>query len=311
MERILKIAFIGTNEGNGHIYSWSAIINGSYNFELIKKCGYPVIVDYLYKNRNNLGIKDARVTHVWTHDRNISEQVSKTTFIDNVIDSPEQAIGYVDGAVITTDIGSTHVNLAKPFIDANIPVFIDKPLADNIEDLKTFYNWYKEGKLIMSCSSLRYAREIKSLDLSAAGRIEYISGIMSKSWERYGVHAIEGLCAITGINIDSVFNTGDQHLNLALINHKNGLRSLLQVIYNSKIFGRYDIFCEKNTFTIETSDSFYMFREQIEDIVKFFVEHKYPFPFLETVEIIKAVIAGIESRKTGKPVHISEINLEE
>ncbi len=308
---MLNIAFIGTNEGNGHIYSWSAIINGSYNPELIKECGYPVIVEYLSKNKNNLGIDGARVTHIWTQDKTIAYQVAKTTFIDSVIDSPEQAIGKVDGVIITTDIGSTHVPLARPFIEANIPVFVDKPLADTRKDLKIFYQWHKQGKLVMSCSSMRYAREIRSIDFASAGRIEYISGIMAKSWERYGVHAVEGLYAITGTQIDSVLNTGDERLNLALIEHTNGLRALLQVIYNSRIFGRYDIFCERETFTIEATDYFYMFKRQIEDIVRFFIERKHPFPFSQTIEIIKTVIAGIDSRKNRRKVHLSEINLEE
>ncbi|MCM8765118.1 MAG: oxidoreductase, partial [Candidatus Omnitrophica bacterium] len=100
---MIRLAFIGTNEGNGHIFSWSAIVNGRYNPELMRQCGYPVIVDYLSKQPpENLGILDAQVTHVWTQDKKIAEFVSKTCYIENVIDEPKQAIGYVDAAVITT-----------------------------------------------------------------------------------------------------------------------------------------------------------------------------------------------------------------
>lgn len=306
----LKIAFIGTNEGNGHIYSWSAIINGMYNPELMKESGYPVICEYLSKNRENLGIKGARVTHVWTHDKEMSKKIAKTTYIENVLDQPEQAIGKVDGVVITTDIGSTHIPLAKSFVEANIPVFIDKPLADNLKDLKTFYDWHQQGKPIMSCSSMRYAKEITSLNLSEYGKIQYISGVMAKSWERYGVHAIEGLYRITGMrSIESVLNIGDDSTNIVLVEHTDGLKALLQVVYNSKIFGRYDIFCEKNTITIQTNDYFHMFKTQIEEIVKFFKTRKESFPFSQTVEIIKTVIAGIVSKQTGKKVKLSEISL--
>jgi len=42
---MIKLAFLGTNEGNGHIFSWSAIINGKFDKELMKNCGYLVIYE--------------------------------------------------------------------------------------------------------------------------------------------------------------------------------------------------------------------------------------------------------------------------
>ena len=308
---MLKLAFIGTNEGNGHIFSWSAIVNGRYNPELMKCCGYPVIVDYLSKQPSeNLGIPDTKVTHVWTQDRKTAEMVSKTCYIEHVIEKPEQAIGHVDGAVITTDIASTHIPLAKPFIEEGIPVFIDKPLADSAEDLKIFYRWQQMGRPIMSCSSMRYAKEISSINLSDE-KILFVSGIMSKTWERYGVHAVEGLYAIAGGNIESVLNIGDEKLNLVHLEFSSGLKAFLQVVYSSRIFGRYDIFCENNTLTIETKDYFYMFKKQLEEIVMFVKTQRLPFPFSQTTEIIKVVIAGIKSREKKEKVYLREINLED
>ena len=308
---MIRLAFIGTNEGNGHIFSWSAIVNGRYNPDLMKQCGYPVIVDYLSKQPpENLGIPDTRVTHVWTQDRKTAAFVSRTCYIENVIETPEQAIGHVDAVVITTDIGSTHVELARPFIDAEIPVFIDKPLADTEDDLKIFYNWHMQGKPIMSCSSMRYAKEIISLDLTKSGEILFVSGIMAKSWERYGVHAIEGLYAITKDSVESVFNIGDEKLNLAHLEFKSEKKALLQVVYYSTIFGRYDIFCQNSTITIETRDYFHMFKKQLEEFTNFVKTGKLPFPFSQTVEIIKVVIAGIKSREKKARVFLDEINLE-
>ncbi|HOK81029.1 MAG TPA: hypothetical protein PKW86_09010, partial [bacterium] len=188
--------------------------------------------------------------------------------------------------------------------------FIDKPLADNEQDLKTFYQWHIQGKKIMSCSSMRYAKEIKAIDFSSGEKIEFVSGVMSKSWERYGVHAVEGLCSITGLGIDAILNIGNENLNLAFIDFKSGLQCLLQVIYYSTVFGRYDVFCRKKTFTIEISDYFYMFKNQLEHIVKFVKTGISPFPFSETMEIIKTIIAGIKSRNEKRKVYLDEINMD-
>ncbi|MCX7705510.1 MAG: Gfo/Idh/MocA family oxidoreductase [bacterium] len=308
---MIKLAFIGTNEGNGHIYSWSAIINGRYNPELLKQCGYPIIYEYLSTQpQTNLGIPDARITHVWTRDRKTAEFVARTCYIKNVLSTPEEAIGKVDAIIITTDIAKDHIFLARPFIEKKIPVFIDKPLVDHEDDLKMFHRWYMEGRPIMSCSSMRYAKEIDIAEISSAGEIEFISAIMSKTWERYGVHAVEGLYVIAGGNIESVLNIGDEKLNLVYIEYKSGLRIIIQVVYNSRIFGRYDIFGEQKTLTIEIRDYFYMFKKQLEEIVKFVKTGKLPFSFLETIEIIKVIIAGIKSRREKRRVFLEEIKLE-
>ncbi len=45
-ERI-RLAILGMVEGNGHPYSWSAIINGGYDAEAIREGGYDGIIEYL------------------------------------------------------------------------------------------------------------------------------------------------------------------------------------------------------------------------------------------------------------------------
>ena len=69
----LKLGIIGTSKGNGHPYSWSAIFNG-YDPKYMKNCPYPVIYDYLSKQKfPEDNIKGASVTHIWTQNKKISE----------------------------------------------------------------------------------------------------------------------------------------------------------------------------------------------------------------------------------------------
>ena len=73
---MIKIGVIGTSDGNGHPYSWSAIINGDYNENIMAKCGFAGIPIYLAENRDSLGIDGSKVTHVWTQERTISEHIA-------------------------------------------------------------------------------------------------------------------------------------------------------------------------------------------------------------------------------------------
>jgi len=304
---MIKLAFLGTNEGNGHIFSWSAIINGKFDKKLMKNCGYPVIYEYLTAQpEENLGIKGAKVSYVWTEDKYYSEKVAKTSFIENVVGNPKDVIGKVDGVVITTDIGKRHLKLAKPFIEKNIPVFIDKPLTDDENDLKEFIKYFNERKLILSSSSLRYAKEIEELKIDRE-KIDFVSCIMSKSWERYGVHAVEGLFKILGSGIEKVLKIGKEKVGSYFLWWKNGKMAEIQMIYNSKIFGRFFIF-GKETVEIETNDYFYMFKKQMEEFIQFIRTRKYPYSFEETTEIIKVIIAGIKSKRLKREVKLEEIN---
>ncbi|MEN8251827.1 MAG: Gfo/Idh/MocA family oxidoreductase, partial [Bacteroidota bacterium] len=151
---ILKLGIIGMSEGNGHPYSWSAIINGDFNREEMNNCGFAGIPIYLEANSDTLGINDVQVTHVWTQDKNLSTHIAKASGIRNVVDSMEDMIGEVDAVLLARDDPENHVKMARPFLDADIPVFIDKPLAITKEDLEYFKQQNELGKLLMSSSSM-------------------------------------------------------------------------------------------------------------------------------------------------------------
>lgn len=116
MKDKVKLAMVGMVEGNGHPYSWSAIING-YNPAKMADCPYPVIPEYLGEQpRDEISIAGAEVTHIWADKKRDAEDVAEATYIDNVVNNPEDVIGEVDGVIIPTDNGDNHVSRVKRFI---------------------------------------------------------------------------------------------------------------------------------------------------------------------------------------------------
>ncbi len=71
-------------------------------------------------------------------------------------------LGNVDAVIIARDDHETHLELARPFLEAGLPVFVDKPLSLDLEALRFFRPYLEAGKL-MSCSGMRYARELDEL----------------------------------------------------------------------------------------------------------------------------------------------------
>lgn len=308
----IKIAMLGMVDGNGHPYSWSAMFNG-YNKEYMEDCGFPVIPRYLEKEPpESFGIRGAKITHIWTDNPEDAKKVSRASLIPNIVEKPEDVIGQVDAVIIGTDKGWEHVWRAKPFVDAGLPIFIDKPLADNVEDLKTFIKWVKEGARILSSSSLRYMKEYMPYFASTneLGKLRYINMTMNKSWERYGIHALEPVFRLTGPGYVSVQNTGDEDNNIVHLYHKDGIHVNLAVIYDMagselKLVGT------KDSVSVPAKDSFYSFKTQLEKFVDFVEFGKEPYPFEETIELMEIIIAGIRSREEGgRLVTLDEIRKE-
>ena len=308
----IKIAMLGMVEGNGHPYSWSAMFNG-YNKEYMEECGFPVIPRYLEKEPpGNFGIGNAKVTHIWTDNPEDAKKVARASRIENIVKNPEDVIGEVDAVIIATDKGNEHIWRAQPFIDAGLPMFIDKPLADNAEDLKTIIKWVRQGHRIMSSSSLRYTKEYEPYmkRTTELGDLRYINMTMAKSWERYGIHALEPVYCITGGGYVSVQNTGGINNNIVHLTHKNGIDVNLAVIYDSAA-SELKIVGTRDSVSIPTKDSYYSFKKQLEEFVKYLETGVRPYPFDETVELMEIIIAGIKSREEGgRKVMIDEIKNE-
>ncbi|MFM9242221.1 Gfo/Idh/MocA family oxidoreductase, partial [Legionella pneumophila] len=84
---------------------------------------------------------------------------SKITY---ALDDYEEMIGKIDLVFIARDDYQTHYKMAKPFLEHGIPVFIDKPLTLNIDELNYFEKYLNNG-LLMSTSGMRYAQELDLL----------------------------------------------------------------------------------------------------------------------------------------------------
>ena len=307
MEPIIKkdqinLAMVGMVDANGHPYSWSAIVNG-YDREAMAQCPFPVIPVYLGQQRpENFGIPGVKVTHIWTDDPSDAEKVARAARIEHIVSRPEDVIGKVDAVVIPTDRGDEHVRRARPFVEAGIPVFIDKPLADNLADLRVFTDWVKQGAHILSGSSLRYHKayvpyHIKNF--AELGDMRLIVNSMQKSWERYGMHVLEGIYPITGPGYLTVQNTGvNKDRNIVHLTHRDGYDVVLASIYDMTGTGM--ILCGTAGAAKPTGNStFQSFKQQLVNFVNYLRTGQRPFPFEETVEMCKIIAAGTMSREQG------------
>lgn len=201
---VTRVGTIGFSEGNGHPFSFSAIING-YDDEAFAQCGWPVIHRYLQAQPpENFGFEGFRVTAAWMPDRRMTERLCRACRIDHALDTAEDMIEQVDAVLVARDDWRSHAPLALPLLEAGKWVLVDKPLSLDAGELDRFQPYLESGRL-MSTAGLRFARELDPLRgggiAARLGRLRLIQGAVLNGLEAYGIHLIEAVAGLEqGLN---------------------------------------------------------------------------------------------------------------
>jgi hypothetical protein len=310
-EKKLRLAVLGMIPGNGHPYSWSAIVNG-YDPVAMAQCPYPAIPAYLgARPVESVCLPDARVTHVWTDQPAEAVEVARAALIPHVVQRPEDVLGQVDAVLIATDDGTDHVRRARPFVEAGLPVFIDKPLATSMEELRTFIGWERAGAPVLSSSGMRYSPELAALaaELPRYGELRWLSLVTAKTWERYGIHVLEPAFVLLGPGFESVRLEGRPGLEVAHLVHRTGVQVTLPIIYDGGAsFGTVQVCGITAQTHLRFADTYTAFRDQLRSFISFARTRQPPYPFAHTVEMMAVLIAGVRSRDRGSQrVEIREV----
>lgn len=234
----LRLGIIGMSEGNGHPYSWAAIFNG-YNSEVMNQCPFPVIPEYLGKQTfPDDAIADARVTHIWTQDKEISKHIAAACLIDNIVENYQNMIGAVDAILLARDDPENHEKMSRPFLEAGLPIYIDKPLATSVAEAEKIYSHQKYEGQIFTCSALGFAEEFdpENIDISRLGKLKQVKATIMKDWQKYAVHIIEPVLKIVGDQGDAKkFEASHENeIRTVTINWESGLVTTFMTTGNNQ-----------------------------------------------------------------------------
>lgn len=306
---VIKLGILGISEGNGHPYSFSAIING-YSDTGLKNSGWPVIYNYVrQKDLADFGIEGAKVTHAWTQDREITKRLCTASLIPNMIEKWEDMIGQIDAVIIARDDYETHFSMAMPFLGAGGFVFVDKPLALNVEELKEFHPFLENGQL-MSCSGMRYAGELDSIrsTIDEYGHINLVRCTAPNSWEKYGVHMLDAIFNIVPSRPVSVMMLGANHTSAAITMNDG---SLLQIDCLGRSPAKFsvEIWGSNKSGKWEISDNFTMFRRTLWHFINSVRNKKVMIPPRLTIDIMRILIAGRVSKHEQRQIFLDEIQV--
>jgi predicted dehydrogenase len=305
----IKLGIIGINEGNGHPFSFSAIING-YDPEGMKNSGWDVIYNYLeVRDPSEFGYDNVQVTHAWTQDPEQTQKLARASRIPNTVVNIDDMLDEVDGVIIARDDYETHYPLAKTFLEKGKFVFVDKPLSLDVDELRFFRKYLENGKL-MSCAGARYARELDEIrgNIDSFGDMKLIRGTVVNSMEKYGIHMLDGIFGVAGFQVKSVSCFDAKHTSMMIKNTDNSLIYIDALGKSSKTL-QFDFWSDEKRFHAETNDNFTMFRRLLAGFIKM-IRTKKPAVHPELViNSMKVLIAANLSRKEDREVEIDEIKI--
>ena len=92
-----------------------------------------------------------------------------------------------------------HLEMAKPFINKGVKVFIDKPIVGNMKDLEEFKALSDNGAEILGTSALRYCYEAQNVQkVLKENGVKPVHTCVTVGVDEYNyaIHAAELICAI-------------------------------------------------------------------------------------------------------------------
>lgn len=186
-----KVAIIDSSPGNGHCFSFSAIING-LNPDELSNCPFQTILSYItaYTTPVSTLSKLFKIESVWMRRRDYAIQVSKFANIPHVASTIEESISKCDIVILTNDDPVTRNSLLLHILRLGKPVFVDKLLTRTYSQMEEIKQHLQYPRQILSSSSMQFVPEFDSVNLLDPTLLKMEIAIPN-NWDLYAIHAIE------------------------------------------------------------------------------------------------------------------------
>ena len=232
-----------------------------------------------------------------------------------LVNKPEDMIGKVDGILIESQEGGAHWERARPFLEAGLPCFIDKPFTCSVADARKIVELAEKKKApVFSSSSLRYAPEL--VKFPAGEKRRQLLGALSYGpaplHERnpglfhYGIHAVEVLYTLMGPGCRRVTCIHEQGADVVTGQWPDGRLAGVRGIRTGKSDYGFLAFTDSGVQHIPLNLR-YAYRDLLRKVVEFFETKKAPVDIHVTLEIVAFIEAAFKSGNnhgTGEKVTV-------
>ena len=229
-----------------------------------------------------------------------------------VVAHPAEMVGQIDAVLIVDDTGldANHGHLARPFIAAGIPTFIDKPMTlDLREAIGLFDLAERHGAPLMSASALRFARELADLKERAAelGALSSVVSVGPGDWYNYGVHAVEMYQTLVGPGASWVHRFPGAERDIAVVGYDQGPAVIVETLRDAKYLFHLVAYGAGGWAQCEVMDADAFYTRLMEAVLEMARTGRAPLTRMQTIEVLAVLHAGERSVETGARVYLKDL----
>jgi hypothetical protein len=146
------------------------------------------------------------LTHAWTIRPDMAERMRSLFPGIEIVPNPSDMISHVDGVYID-DVSaiSLYPLLAKPFLEAGIPTFVNRPFATSLAKGQAMVDVAaKHGTALLTGSTWEYTESVGDLRAKAADMTDIKGYVAHNSMSDYYSHGLHGVWYIHAILRDEI-----------------------------------------------------------------------------------------------------------
>lgn len=290
---MIRIGLLGTNTSHAGVFA--GIING------VPGGASPLVAG-------------ARVTAVWSSGRvglsglhDDAATLARKYSIERIVDDPTELLGSIDAVVVVDDAdgGALHPELAQPFLAAGLSTFIDKPMTLKVAEAVGLFDLAeRHGAALMSCSALRFAKDVRTVIDADVGRLSSVVSVGPGDWYNYGVHAVEMACAVAGTGATWVHRFPSADRDVVVVGFDNGPSIVVETLRDAAYMFHLSAYGARGMAQTQVADADGFYAATMAAVVRMAETGTAPIRREDTLQVLGILAAGERSAVTGKRVSL-------
>lgn len=257
-------------------------------------------------------LDSGKVVSIWGDDPERIATLTENHRIETTVSDPAAMIGAIDAVLVVDDTGggALHAELARPFLETGLPVFVDKPMTTSYADAIALFDIAEAHDApLLSCSALRFAMEMEAAadELAAVGTLSSIVSVGPGDWFYYGVHAVELLGVVAGTGASWVHRHALPDKDITVIGYENGPAAVVETLRDAAYVFHLTAFGAEGFTSVHVEDAMGFYTNTMSAFATMAETGVAPLRRDQTLEVIAILEAGNRSAERSGPVDLREI----
>lgn len=232
-----------------------------------------------------------------------------------LVDEPTEMIGRIDGVLVLSLQGDCHLAAARPFLESRVPVYLDKPIACDVNDLDELIALSQRHEtMLWSSSAVRFADDVVSIG-SRLKELGNTNGVqvfgpahfseLNRGLFHYGIHITETMFTLMGTGCERLSTISSPACDLVSGLWRDG--RVASIRGHRQGHTAYGVSCFTAQGIVHQPISLASaYRNLCQQIVTAFETETPPVSLAETREIIQFLAAAETSRQQdGVPISLN------